>query len=63
MPTTRPEPHQARQVAESFGVGADRYDRTRLRYPDAAIDALGGSFTASYATVAVTATLDSGAHP
>ncbi|MGH3439246.1 MAG: methyltransferase domain-containing protein, partial [Sciscionella sp.] len=29
----RPEPHRARQVAESFGVDAERYDRTRPRYP------------------------------
>jgi hypothetical protein len=36
---------------------------TRRGMAEFAIDALGGSFTASYATVAVTATLDSGAHP
>ncbi|MGP3990491.1 class I SAM-dependent methyltransferase [Streptomyces sp. 3N207] len=29
-----PEPHQLRQMAESFGVDAERYDRTRPRYPD-----------------------------
>ncbi|MFL6077727.1 MAG: class I SAM-dependent methyltransferase [Mycobacteriales bacterium] len=35
MPTLpRQEPHQARQIAESFGLNADRYDRTRPRYPD-----------------------------
>src|SRR5271166_5375574 len=28
-----PKPHQFRQVAESFGVDAERYDRTRPRYP------------------------------
>jgi SAM-dependent methyltransferase len=45
MPTIEPEPsaershpsdvriHQIRQVAESFGVDAERYDRTRPRYP------------------------------
>jgi len=41
MPTVPPEPsvppdlkpHQFRQVAESFGVDAERYDRTRPRYP------------------------------
>src|SRR5271167_1623582 len=31
------EPHQARQVAESFGTDAERYDRTRPRYPDALV--------------------------
>ena len=31
-----PEPH--RQVAESFGVDAERYDRTRPRYPDTLVD-------------------------
>jgi SAM-dependent methyltransferase len=33
----RKKPHQARQVAESFGVDAQRYDRTRPRYPDALV--------------------------
>ncbi len=41
MPTVPPEtprspdpgPHQIRGVAESFGVDAERYDRTRPRYP------------------------------
>ncbi len=45
MPTVPPEqsrpsepaPQQARQVAESFGVDAERYDRTRPRYPDALV--------------------------
>jgi SAM-dependent methyltransferase len=32
-----PEPHLMRQVAESFGVDADKYDRARPRYPDALI--------------------------
>ena len=27
-------PHQLRQVAESFGIDADRYDRARPSYPD-----------------------------
>ena len=31
------EPHRLRQVAESFGVDAGRYDRARPRYPDALI--------------------------
>jgi len=30
--------HQARQVAESFGAEAERYDRARPRYPGALID-------------------------
>jgi SAM-dependent methyltransferase len=30
-------PHEYRQVAESFGAGADRYDRTRPAYPDALV--------------------------
>jgi SAM-dependent methyltransferase len=34
----RPEPHQARQIAESFGVDAERYDRARPCYPDALVD-------------------------
>jgi SAM-dependent methyltransferase len=49
MVTIRPEPgpvtgselgeaHQARQVAESFGAEAERYDRARPRYPGALID-------------------------
>jgi SAM-dependent methyltransferase len=33
-----PEPHEARQIAESFGVDAERYDRTRPRYPDAMVE-------------------------
>jgi SAM-dependent methyltransferase len=32
------EPHQHRQVAESFGSDAERYDRTRPRYPDALVE-------------------------
>lgn len=35
MPTvSRPQPHEHRRVAESFGVDPDRYDRARLGYPD-----------------------------
>jgi SAM-dependent methyltransferase len=42
-PASNPEPepralHQVRQAAESFGSDAERYDRTRPRYPDALID-------------------------
>src|SRR5262249_19498440 len=32
------ESHQAREIAESFGSDADRYDRARPRYPDALVD-------------------------
>src|ERR1700722_6471279 len=46
MPTLRPErarqpvgePHQARQMAESFGCDAERYNRARPSYPDALVD-------------------------
>ncbi|WP_442815627.1 class I SAM-dependent methyltransferase [Streptomyces sp. NBC_01795] len=45
MPTIPPargrrfpsESHQHRQMAESFGLDAERYDRTRPRYPDALV--------------------------
>jgi SAM-dependent methyltransferase len=48
MPTLPPEQarrserdtHQYRQVAESFGVDAERYDRARPRYPDALVEAI-----------------------
>ncbi len=33
------EPHQAREVAESFGSDAHRYERTRPGYPDAMVGA------------------------
>jgi SAM-dependent methyltransferase len=34
------QPHQARDVAESFGSDPERYDRTRPRYPGALIRAV-----------------------
>jgi SAM-dependent methyltransferase len=34
------DPHQARQVAESFGLDAERYERARPRYPDAMVAAI-----------------------
>jgi SAM-dependent methyltransferase len=37
-PPAGPEAHRFREVAESFGVDAGRYDRTRPRYPDAMVD-------------------------
>ncbi|MFE6779093.1 class I SAM-dependent methyltransferase [Streptomyces sp. NPDC057702] len=33
-PAPRPEPHHLRAMAQSFGVDAERYDRTRPRYPE-----------------------------
>lgn len=39
VPPARPEqPHQARQMAESFGTDPERYDRARPRYPDALVE-------------------------
>lgn len=32
------QPHRQRQIAESFGVDAERYDRTRPAYPDALVE-------------------------
>jgi SAM-dependent methyltransferase len=37
-PSSDRQPHLLREVAESFGVDADRYDRARPRYPDALIE-------------------------
>jgi SAM-dependent methyltransferase len=37
-PPQRAHQHRHRQTAESFGVDADRYDRTRPRYPDALVE-------------------------
>ncbi|MGW0807763.1 class I SAM-dependent methyltransferase [Nonomuraea sp. NPDC002799] len=34
---SHPEPHRHRQMAESFGVDTERYDRTRPHYPDALV--------------------------
>lgn len=34
------ESHHARQIAESFGSEADRYERTRPAYPQAMVDAI-----------------------
>ncbi|MDL4820617.1 class I SAM-dependent methyltransferase [Actinomadura opuntiae] len=39
LPPGRPlAPHQHRDVAESFGIDTERYDRTRPPYPDALIE-------------------------
>ena len=50
MPTIDGEPqlgasesHLARQMAESFGIDPERYDRTRPRYPQAMADAIIGA--------------------
>jgi len=48
MPTRPPAPkpfslsesHHARQMAESFGLDPERYDRTRPSYPQAMVDAI-----------------------
>jgi SAM-dependent methyltransferase len=37
VPPFGPEPHRHREVAEAFGADAERYDRTRPRYPDAMV--------------------------
>lgn len=37
-----PEPHRARDMAESFGTDPARYDRTRPRYPDELIARIAG---------------------
>ena len=34
---SRPKPHRTRQIAESFGADAERYDRARPAYPDALV--------------------------
>ncbi|ATE56361.1 class I SAM-dependent methyltransferase [Actinosynnema pretiosum] len=39
MPTHE-SPHDAREIAESFGVDADRYDRTRPSYPSGVVEAV-----------------------
>lgn len=38
MPTLANEPHRHREIAESFGDDAERYDRARPRYPAAVIE-------------------------
>jgi SAM-dependent methyltransferase len=38
IPVASDEPHRHREVAESFGADADRYDRARPRYPDALVE-------------------------
>lgn len=38
VPPPNPEPHRAREVAESFGADAERYDRARPRYPEALVE-------------------------
>ncbi|GGK91800.1 class I SAM-dependent methyltransferase [Nocardia jinanensis] len=38
LPLSDPTPHSHREIAESFGIDADRYDRARPRYPQALVD-------------------------
>ncbi|MCC8250708.1 class I SAM-dependent methyltransferase [Saccharothrix luteola] len=40
MPTIPPEPHRARDMAESFGTDPERYDRSRPSYPEAMVEAI-----------------------
>ncbi|MEW2499193.1 class I SAM-dependent methyltransferase [Amycolatopsis sp. NPDC047767] len=40
---SRPEPHELRQTAESFGVDAARYDRARPAYPEGLITEIIGN--------------------
>src|SRR3954468_20220782 len=40
MPTFEGDSHRARDIAESFGAEAERYDRTRPHYPQGLIDRL-----------------------
>ncbi|MFI6918888.1 class I SAM-dependent methyltransferase [Nonomuraea spiralis] len=42
------EPHQQRRMAESFGTDADRYDRTRPRYPEAMVTRVAESLPGPY---------------
>ncbi|MET9273194.1 class I SAM-dependent methyltransferase [Kribbella sp. NPDC003557] len=40
MPTLPPQPHQKRDMAESFGIDPALYDRARPRYPDALVNTI-----------------------
>ncbi|MGW7255167.1 class I SAM-dependent methyltransferase [Streptomyces sp. NPDC054834] len=40
LPISGNEPHRQRQVAQSFGSDAERYDRTRPSYPEALVEAV-----------------------
>ncbi|WP_236793711.1 bifunctional 2-polyprenyl-6-hydroxyphenol methylase/3-demethylubiquinol 3-O-methyltransferase UbiG [Amycolatopsis sp. GM8] len=40
MSTAPSDPHRQREVAESFGAEAERYDRTRPSYPEAMVAAI-----------------------
>ncbi len=42
---TSSDSHTARQVAESFGTEAERYDRTRPRYPRALVESILGDIS------------------
>jgi SAM-dependent methyltransferase len=38
LPASEPQPHEHREVAESFGTDAERYDRSRPSYPRSLVD-------------------------
>jgi SAM-dependent methyltransferase len=38
LPSSEPQPHEHRDVAESFGTDAERYDRSRPSYPRSLVD-------------------------
>ena len=38
LPSSQPQPHEHRDVAESFGSDAERYDRSRPSYPQSLVD-------------------------
>ena len=43
MTTSPSSPHQARGIAQSFGIDPQRYDRTRAAYPQAMIERIVGA--------------------
>lgn len=45
MTTSPSSPHQARGIAQSFGIDPQRYDRTRAPYPQAMIERIAGAAT------------------
>ncbi|MFI0975487.1 class I SAM-dependent methyltransferase [Streptomyces sp. NPDC021093] len=59
-PSPEPAPHRLRDVAESFGADADRYDRSRPRYPQALVDRVAGLSVAEEGSRDVPVVLDVG---
>ena len=45
VPSSDPQPHEHRDVAESFGADAERYNRARPSYPRLLIDRIVGGRT------------------